>query len=298
MAPISLSRRTALAGSAAAGAILAAGPATAAALDVNDAKNAARIRAKIMGSTREEEVMTYLRINVYAFLNEGTLKPLYTLSNLNIRRWSPQADGSFKAKVYESGTYFKFDSDEPIDLWENPFTGEKRIPGDFQNGPLNLTINADGGISTGAEATLKPKPLRSWSLGDDYFLQQASGFSYPNPWTPAEWPAESSGETTHWDSHYLFSAKLADVANDEMANVPATVQLQNLVTWAPWLGMGQRPGRTWGRGVGAKIASLDDVPKAALAEFRKKTPMIFETETWTELRNETREYKDKLKSRR
>ncbi|MDX2142717.1 MAG: DUF1838 family protein [Rhodospirillaceae bacterium] len=294
----SFTRRGALAGAAAAGTLMAAGPASAATLDVNDPKNAARIRAKIMGSTREEAAMTYLRINVYAFFNEGTLKPLYTLSNLNIRRWSPQADGSFKAKVFESGTYFKFDTDEPIDMWENPFTGETRIPGDFQNGPLNLTILPDGSISTGAEATLKPKPLRSWSLGDNFFLQQASGFSYPNPWKPSEWPVESAGETSHWDSHYLFSAKLSDVANDDVANVPATVQLQNLVTWAPWLGMGQRPGRTWGRGVGAKIKSLDEVPKAALAEFRKKTPMIFETETWTALRDETQEYRNKLKAKR
>jgi hypothetical protein len=298
MAQAGLSRRDVVVGTVAGAAALAAGAARAAGgLDVTDPKNAARIRAKIMGSTAAEAVMTYLRINVYAFFNEGTLQPLYTLSNLNIRRWSPQPDGSFKAKVYESGTYFKFDTDEPLDTWINPVTGEERITGDFQNGPLNLAILPDGGISTGAEATLKPKPLRSWSLGDTFFLQQASGFSYPNPWTPAEWPTESSGPTTHWDSHYLFTARLADVANDEMANVPATVQLQNLVSWAPWLGMGQRPGRTWGRGVGAKIKSLDEVPKAALAEFRKKTPLIFATETWTELRNETQEYKDKLKRR-
>jgi hypothetical protein len=294
---LSFTRRDAVAASLATAALAATPVRAATPLDINDPKNAARIRAKVMGSTANEAVMTYLRINIYAYLHEGTLVPLYTMSNLNIRRWTAQPDGGFKAKVYECGTYMKFDTDEPIDEWENPFTKQKRITADFQGGPLNLAILPDGSISTGAEATLKPKPLRSWSLGDNFFLQQASGFSYPNPFKPSEYPVESSGETVHWDSHYLFNARLSDVANPDLASVPATVQLQNLVSWAPWLGMGGRGGRTWGRGVGAKIKGFDDVPKVAMAEFRKKTPKIFDIDAWTELVNETEEYKKKLKTK-
>ena len=260
-------------------------------LPLDDPKAMTRIRAKVMGSTVEEPVYTYLRLHIYGYRHDGNLVPFYTMSNLNIRRWMPQADGGFKAKVYECGTLTKFDSEEPLNEWENPFTGQKIKVWNFLAGPLNLAIAADGTMGTGPEATVKPKPQNFEVIGGTVFMPQASAFSYPNPFQPKEWPKESSGEKSYWDSHYLFTAKLTDVLDPKVTNAPATVQLQNFVTWSYWTRMGQQPGRTWGRGFGSKIASLDELPKTVRSEMEKKTPKIFETATWTELVNETEEYK-------
>jgi len=270
---------------------LGASSASAQAVSITDPKNAARIRAKVMGSTAEEPVYTFLRIHLYAYRHDGNLIPLYTMSNLNIRKWYPQPDGGFKAKVFECGTYTKFDSYEPLDEWDNPFTGEKIKVWNFLGGPLNLAIGADGSIGTGPEATVKPKPQNIEVIGDTVFMPQASAFSYPNPFQPKDWPKESSGEKMFWDSHYLFMAKAADVANPNIASVPAQVQLQNLVSWGYWTRMGQQPGRSWGRGFGSKLKSLDELPKSVRAELEKKTPQIFDTANWKELVNETDEYK-------
>jgi len=269
----------------------ASSPAAAQALKLDDPKALGRIYAKIMGSTVAEQVYTYLRLHLYAYRHDGNLIPMYTMNNLNIRHWFPQPDGGFKAKVFESGTYTKFDSDEPLDTWENPITGEKIKVWNFLAGPLNLTIDAGGGMSTGAEATVKPRAQNMEVIGDTVFMPQVSAFSYPNFFKPSEWPKESSGEKSYWDSHFLFMSKTADVVNPDITNAPALLQLQNLVSWGYWTRMGQQPGRSWGRGFGAKIKSLDEMPKAARAEMEKKTPKIFDTANWTELINEAETYK-------
>ena len=260
-------------------------------VNLEDPRERARIRAKIMGSTEDEAVHTFMRIHTYGYTHEGNLIPFYTMNNLNVRRWSPQPDGSFKVKVYECGTLSKFDTEEPLEYWDNPITGERVKAHHFRGGPLNLTVANDGTISTGAESRLKPQPLNFHVWGDSVYMLQASAFSYPNPFQPDEWPKESSGPTSYWDSHYIFIAKIDDVADPSTARAPAYVQLQNQVTWGHWMRMGQRPGRTWGRGFGAKLDSIDQIPGFARADIERRHPQIFDIDSWTELTNEVGEYK-------
>ena len=174
------------------------------------------------------------------------------MNNLNVRRWSPQPDGSFKVKVFECGTLSKFDTEEPLDEWDNPITGERIKGHHFRGGPLSLTVTKDGSLSTGAEATVKPEPLNFQFIDDSIYMLQASAFSYPNPFQPDEWPKESSGAKAYWDSHYIYMAKINDLVDPDTTQAPSYIQLQNMTSWWPWLRMGQIPGRSWGRGFGKK----------------------------------------------
>lgn len=292
MDQLDLTRRTSM--MLGGGALLAGSSAAAQAampLNLDDPLERARIRAKIMGSTAEKAVHTFMRIHFYAYPHEGNLIPLYTMNNLNIRVWSPQPDGSFNAKVYECGTLSKFDTEEPLEYWDNPFTGEKVKAHHFRTGPLSLTVVNDGSIATGAAATLKPEPLNFQVVDDSVFMLQASAFSYPNRFQPDEWPDESSGPTTFWDSQYIYFAKIKDVVDPDVTQAPAYVQLQNLVSWSPWLRMGQRPGRTWGRGFGQKIESVDAMPAFARADIERRHPEIFDLDSWTAFADEWADYK-------
>ncbi len=268
-----------------------ASPASAASIDLDKPGVRARTRAKIMGSTAAEDVHTFMRIHFYAYPHEGNLIPLYTMNNLNIRRWDPQPDGSFKVKVFECGTLSKFDTEEPLDYWDNPITGERIKAHHFRGGPLSLTIAKDGSISTGAEATVKPEPLNYQFIDDSVFMLQASAFSYPNPFQPDEWPKESSGAEAFWDSHYIYMAKVNEVTNPDISQAPAYIQLQNMTSWSPWLRMGQTPGRSWGRGFGKKIAGVGDIPTFARADLERRHPQIFNLDSWTELVDEWGDYK-------
>ena len=92
------------------------------------------------------------------------------------------------------------------------------------------------------------------------------------------------------ESQSTYAAKVADVANPDLASAPAFCQFQNLGTWHPWLGMGNRPGRSYGKAYGAKLSGPEAIPKAVRAGFDRKTPQVFDFESWTAPHYELKEY--------
>ena len=126
----SLTRRSAIAGTAALGSAGMLPPSEAATtpptLRLEDPRERARILAKIKGSCGEETVYTFCRLHLYLYLNDGNLKPMVTMQNLNASTWKPLPNGNYQGTVREVGAYTAFDTDELIDHWVNPVTGEKR----------------------------------------------------------------------------------------------------------------------------------------------------------------------------
>ena len=279
--------------SAAAGAAAPVAPVQAAEipkeLNWDDPAERARIQAAMKGSSAEETIYSFFRLHLYAYANSGNLVPMSTMSNLNIAKWKPLPNGNYGATVYESGAYTKFDSDEPLEEFVNPVTGEKREPWRFLGGPLSVEIGPDG-IVTGEGATLKPVPLQIQVFGDTVMIPTASAFSFPNPIKPDRYPKESAGDVYYWDSHYVFFANLKDVMNKNLTSIPAHIQFNNLVSFHPWLGMGGVDGRSWGRAYGSKIDSIDDIPTAYRKGLEQQTPEIFDLDNWTEPKEDFREY--------
>jgi hypothetical protein len=254
----------------------------------------ARIKAKVKGSAAEETVYTFCRLHLYLWMNEGNLIPMLTMQNLTASSWKPLPNGNYAGTVREVGVYTKFDTDEPVDVWRNPVTGDQREIWQFFGGPLSVEIGPDG-LVTGPEATLKPKDMRIDVLGEMAIVPNMSAFSFPNPFKSEQWPKEAGAPTFYWDSMYYHAARVADLLDPKLASVPAAVQFQNLVSFHPWLGMGRIPGRTYGRGLGAKLTSLDDVPRGARAVLEKRAPEIFDLPSWTKPRIDFAEYMQKRK---
>ncbi len=261
---------------------------------LQDPASRARIKAKVKGSTVEETVYTFCRLHLYLWLNDGNLLPMLSMQNLTVTAWKPLASGNYAGQVREVGVYTKFDTDELVDSWVNPVTGDRREIWQFVGGPLSVEIGPDG-VVTGPEATLKPKDMRIDVLGEMAVLPNQSAFSFPSPFKPDKWPKEAGQPTYYWDSMYYHAARVADILDPKQTSVPAAVQFQNLVSFHPWIGMGRIPGRTYGRGLGAKLTSLDDVPAGARAALEKRVPEIFETSGWTKPRNDFVEFMQQRK---
>jgi hypothetical protein len=261
---------------------------------LEDPASRARIKAKVKGSTAEETVYTFCRLHLYLWLNDGNLLPMLSMQNLTVSSWRPLANGNYAGQVREVGVYTKFDTDELIDVWTNPVTGDRREVWQFIGGPLSVEIGPDG-LVTGPEATLKPKDMRIDVLGEMAVVPNHSAFSFPNPLKADAWPKEAGQPTFYWDSMYYHAARVADLLDERQASVPAGVQFQNLVSFHPWLGMGRMPGRTYGRGLGAKLTSLDDIPAGARRAIEQKTPEIFDTANWKAPRVDFVEFTQKRK---
>lgn len=274
---------------------LAASPTVSERLNLLDSAARARAFAKIKGSCADEVVYTFCRLHLYLWLNDGNLQPMLTMQNLNVAQWQALPDGNHRGIIREVGVYTAFDTDEPVQQWINPVTGEAREVWQFFGGPLQVTIGPNG-METGAGATLKPREMRTDVIGDRILLANQSAFSFPNPFKPEQWPKAAGGPEFFWDSHYFFSANVAEVTNPAVTNAISTVQFQNLVSFHPWLGMGKTPGRTYGKGLGAKLRSLADLPTAPRRLFEKYTPEIFDIAKWVEPRIDFVEYMKARKS--
>jgi hypothetical protein len=261
---------------------------------LQDPASRARIKAKVKGSIAEETVHTFCRLHLYLWLNDGNLVPMLSMQNLTASSWKPLPNGNYAGTVREVGIYTKFDTDEPVDVWVNPVTGDKREVWQFFGGPLSVEIGPDG-VITGPEATLKPKDMRIDILGAMAVVPNHSAFSFPGQLKPEQWPKEAGGPTFFWDSMYYHAARVADILDPKQTSVPAAVQFQNLVSFHPWLGMGRMPGRTYGRGLGAKLSSLDDLPAGARAVLEKRAPEIFDLGSWTKPRIDFLEFTQQRK---
>ena len=259
----------------------AATPAAMRRLQLEDPLARSRLYAKLRGSTIAETVYTFCRMHMYLWLGDGNLQPMLTLQNLNATQWRPLPDGTFAGVMHEVGVYTEFDTDQLVDTWKNPVTGETREVWQFSGGPQPLQMGPDG-LVTHSNAALQPKEMRIDVLGDLLLSPTYSRRAFPNPLPPAQWPKEYGGETFFWDSHYLFSASVAQLLDPKVTNATATVDFQNMVSFHPWLGMGKTPGRTFGRGLGAKLRSLSDLPDGARSALEKRTPEIFDLPNWKE----------------
>ncbi len=248
----------------------------------------ARVRARVIGSCGEEESIKLYRLNIYGHLPDGNLIPFFTMNHLSISDWVPQDDGTFQSTTYECGYYCEFDTDEPIDIWRNPVTGEDREVFHFLGGPFTVIIGPDGVVTRNAD--LQPQVLRMEQIGHQLHVPTIASMKMPNFVDPEKYPDLYSGPEVLWESQATFSTNIADAMNDDLTKALAYCHFQNLASWHPWLGMGARAGRTYGNARGTKLKSINDVPTKLLEHFERYTPLILNRSEWTEPKNEVLEY--------
>lgn len=244
------------------------------AIDFSDPVEELRAHVKLVGSLKKEKVISFLRLNIYADSGEGSFIPLYTLNNLLIDYWEPQGDNQFQMTKYEVGYYTELDSYKPIDSYENPFTKERHAVESFRLGPVPRRYTPERFYVM----AYNPDPLPLEIIGDRVFLATQSIESFQAP--------GESDRMLYINSFMTYSASLADMQDPAIASAAVHTQLHNKNEWAPWMGMGDRPGGTVARGYGTKIPDLDALPTGVLDNFRRYTPEILDTENWKEFVSE------------
>ena len=254
-------------------------------LDFSDPLTALRTHVKMVGSLGKEVVYSFMRLNIYGDLGQGNFVPFFTMNNILVDWWEPKEDNQHEMRKYEVGFYTKYDSYEPLEQFDNPVTGQRVAIHHFRLGPVPRMYTPDGVIAMGYTPKLLPIEL----IGDRVFLATESIESRPDMIHP--------GETSYTNSFMTMSALLSDIANPAVKSAPVHLQLQNKNRWAPWFGMGDRPGGTVARGFGGKIRDLDALPAPVIAGAKRFVPQIFDTKNWTDFVFEDSEYLKNLEKR-
>lgn len=250
--------------------------------DFTDPITALRAHVKMVGSLGKATVYSFMRLNIYADLGEGNFVPFFTMNNILVDYWQPKGDDQFEMRKYEVGFYTRYDSQEPLEEFVNPITGQTSAIHHFRLGPVPRLYTPTGVIAMG----YTPKLLPIEVIGDRLFLATQSIESRPD--------MLDASRTSYINSFMTMSASLADIVDPTVLSATVHLQLQNKNRWAPWMGMGDRPGGTVARGFGGKVKSLDALPKPVIEGARRFVPEIFDTANWREFVFEDSEY---LKSR-
>ncbi|WP_416908153.1 MAG: DUF1838 family protein [Polymorphobacter sp.] len=260
-----------------------------------DPKARTRLIAKVMGSTVEDERHAFLKFHIFGYAGDGNLIPFFSMNNYIIQKWAPGEDGTFEVQHYEVAYYSKFDTAEAISEWENPLTGETIKLPHLVLGPVPRSYGPDIGKDPGSFA---PDPMNITMIGDRVYVPTLTRLTNGNMFAPEEWGPYSSGATTFWDSMLVFSADIEDVLDETKTHVPAEIHMQNMVSWAPYLKLGQSPGRTMVRAYGQHINGFDDLPEEVRANLRTYTPEIFDVDSWTEMRLDAIDFARELAEKR
>ncbi|MEO0411980.1 MAG: DUF1838 family protein [Pseudomonadota bacterium] len=254
-----------------------------------------KTRIKVIGSLANEPVYTFMRLNVFGDPHNGNFLPMFTMNNLLIDHWEKTGEDEYVMTKFEAAYFTEFDSDNPIETWDNPFTGETIEIFNFQLGPVQREYRPGEVTAMAYAPTFVPIEV----IGERVFVASHSIDEGANFFTADEYPIEASGSpVSYLNSFMTWSANVEDVANPEIMSAPAHVQIQNKVPWAPWMRMRGRPGGTSLRGFGAKISGLDALPDHVIAGFETYVPDILKENQWEEMIFETTHYLQYLEEKK
>ncbi len=207
------------------------------------------------------------------------IKPLVGFEGYNVCRTVKAANGDWQLLTREVTYYRDLKTGQIIEHWDNPFTGKTDDVMQVHNDPVNTVMPAHG---TGKY----PMPWKV--VGDDVMVLLDIPLRYPNALSTAAFPEESSGPEYIASEHFGFFAKLADMDNPKLDDVPSVVSWFRTGPWLPWMKMGQRPGGLIYSGEGKKLEhGFADLPADVQAYTRKHYPKFVNAPTHYVTPNET-----------
>lgn len=142
------------------------------------------------------------------------------VEGFGVMRVAPQKDGSYRVFNRELAFYREPKTDEFIDAWTNPLTGETCEVSPIHNRIVNATVapivrqDFDGHV---VERPFDP----SWTFLEGQAFQVFElHAAFPNPMKVADWPRESSGPVSRLSEIFQRSCRIADLDDPKPTSVP------------------------------------------------------------------------------
>lgn len=211
---------------------------------------------RIMGRTDGGVAIRHSDGVLSAIIDQATTQIL-GISQQVFTRHRLNDDGSFDAVYLELVYFSDLQTGSVLETWNNPYTGKAVVVPTQVLGPtrikIPLSLNVinepypmEGIVNT---HWLEPRP----SLGGDAIFNERIDSYVP--------PMTEGGAPLKFHEVFSFRAPLAALADKSLAHVPATVDKVNVISWRPWMEMGNIDGVTMSRGAGRVVSDYDEVPQ-------------------------------------
>ena len=243
--------------------------------------------ARLLGRTDGRPAFYHARGVMYGMRPGEHARELLAFEGCAARLFRPFGDGTGYALGLREWLLFRDpDSGAVAESWRNPYTGQEALLPHFRGGGGMAHVWTQTGQGRrGHEALAKPLPpqVYTWEFDGDRGMCSIEQFiAFPARVTPEQDPMASTGAIRHEFQvrSFTFSRRdLFDPRKPFLSTIETWVMKND---WMPFMMMGNWPGHHIWRASGRKLASLDLLPQAFIAETERRWPgTIAEFAAWT-----------------
>jgi hypothetical protein len=230
-------------------------------LDLTDPLHNLYAFGKTWGTFGPEPVIGVFHGTMYGWVEGRKLRPLfgYAGTGITLCRLDDGPDGpALTMRGKETGFFTDLATGEPIDTWDNPFTGERvevfhflndRIGGRLTTELPVLTVGDhhdegarmnDAGTTSGPAAGGGAPPfVLPWQrYGDEVLLEWDYAHDYPNPVDPVRFPRSSTGPRINPSEHFTIYTSHAELSDVATPSAHFRAGFSRVSPWWPWMRMG------------------------------------------------------------
>ena len=257
---------------------------------LEDPASRLEVRARLFGSAAVTTVHRVSHGHVWGWTpEEAQLRPLFSVINYAVAEWAPDPAGGYATRSFDSAVYCRFATLEPLEAFDNPYTGARNRPVAFLLGPMTGRVAA-GAMATGGQAVARPQDLPLQVQGGMLTWPISSSRLMKNPLDRAAFPASWGGEQLAFELFAAFTADGAALLDRTAPQAVATSRYDEMTPWPYWMEMGTRPGRLVAHGSGVKLPSLEAMDPAVRKVLEADVPTMFDRTGWTTPRNDLTEF--------
>lgn len=275
-------------------------PGSATAVDLQDPAWNVEAFGRLWGTYGDEPVIGIFHGLMYASIGDQRLRPLFGYAGTGVTRCRVLPDGHVQMRGKETGYFTDLATGAVIDVWDNPFTGERVEPFAFLNdrigGELTLEmprlhVGEDAShaalmneATADLTSTAVPFVLPWQVYGDEVLLEWDYAHRYPNPVSADRWPRAHTGAWINPSEHFTIYTSYAEIADRSCPSAAFRAGFTRLSPWWPWMRMAGVDGVLFGRLFSRKARrGLDDIPRPVLDRIVRDNPDFLELPTDWEL---------------
>lgn len=209
---------------------------------------------KMRGSTAPKLSMGFVIGSYYGIVDDKAM-PLFGVLAGTFSEYRQIDAETYKARALEVAYFTDIDTGQLMETWDNPYTGETVTVPQTRMGPSTTLVRATGlevqrpaGEAIGMDLKHRFRPAvtvedQVWVTEE---IQAVAGIPGRKPFV--------------YNEMSTYHSNRGDLEDPNQASVRSNVEFHSIISWRPWMKMGDRPGHLTGRASGRHVKSYDELP--------------------------------------
>jgi hypothetical protein len=219
------------------------------------------------GALDEGLVSSWMQASYFGVV-EDRMEPLFDVAAAVFARYRKLPDGSVEAVSGELAWFLDRETGKAMEKFRNPYTGETVDVPQGGLSPSKIVFGQDLSMRLARQAPgmeLNHEVLGPVVRGNDVWITERSRSAFTLP---------GQAKPMRYSETNTFHAKRSAVEAKGATRVESDVSFTNVVSWRPWLKMGDRPGHLTAAGTGKHHSPLSMFPPAWIEATRARRPEV------------------------